>query len=118
MLFFTFYHGKSPLNHHLGNVFILFPTTLSKSKILVSLLNLFPWRKKNKPPKFIVQEIDSEIVCTSPCLSFTIPGEILILGTGSRLGALWSAWVDRYLQHSVAIYKKETQLMHWQIVEE
>ena len=27
---FTFYHGKSPLNHHLGNMF--FSTTLRKAK--------------------------------------------------------------------------------------
>ncbi len=32
---FTFYHGESPLNHHLGHMFyyfLLFPTTFSKSK--------------------------------------------------------------------------------------
>ena len=35
--FVNFYHGKSPLNHHLGNIFCLsfFQTTLSKSKFFV-----------------------------------------------------------------------------------
>ena len=31
VMFYGFYHGKSPLNHNLGNMFY-FPTTLSKSK--------------------------------------------------------------------------------------
>ena len=34
VILFTFYLSKSPLNHHLGNTFLLFPTTLSKSKLL------------------------------------------------------------------------------------
>ena len=32
MIVYGFYHGKSPINHHLGNMFF-FPTTLSKSKL-------------------------------------------------------------------------------------
>ena len=34
---FTSYHGKSPLNHHLG-ICCIFPTTLSKSKNLITHL--------------------------------------------------------------------------------
>ena len=32
VMFYGFYHGKSPLNHHLGEFFLLFPSILSKSK--------------------------------------------------------------------------------------
>ena len=35
---FTLYHGKSPLNHHLENIFLFFPTTQqTKSKQLSSI---------------------------------------------------------------------------------
>ena len=34
VIFYGFYHGKSSLNHHLGNILLFFPTTLSKSKYI------------------------------------------------------------------------------------
>ena len=32
VIFYGFYHGRSPFHHNLGNIFYLFPTTLCKSK--------------------------------------------------------------------------------------
>ena len=45
--FYGFYHGKSPLNHNLGNIFVLFPSIWSKSNVksvfgvVHSLVNVF-----------------------------------------------------------------------------
>ena len=33
-VFFFFYHGKSPSNHHLVEYLLLFPTTVNKSKMI------------------------------------------------------------------------------------
>ncbi len=49
---FTFYHGKSRLNHHLGGYVVLSPTTLSKCKSKTSRDWNHAWKTRESFPHF------------------------------------------------------------------
>ena len=57
--FFTLYHGKSPLNHHLGEYFLLVPSILSKSKKNIMIFFFHLQVEEDRILGFLDQRVES-----------------------------------------------------------